>query len=610
MLASSDPLLCKDWVDFKLWDPSLYKEECPLSQTAKDLKTKALVLASKCRDRDTLQELSRSLEGLLNIMVRHFVWTFLLDIPLPMRDTFLYQLNVNDLPEHRDEDQVVLDTRRLFTGGVELQKFPLAGCSFSFVYSFADIEEMRRRLFSLIVGVLRKYPGLHYYQGYHDIASIILILSHTNPPDKDLEVWALEFLEWITVFHLRDFMLPNIDLTVNHLKIIAALLEETDPLLFQLTSVSSQSYQCTNGQYYDYKFIEPLLLILTLFSHNISNLTYLYQIWDFIFSYKSVSASLYIYTAALHHFKKDIMTNLSLEEGDLDAMYNIDPAEAHNALSASNLFANLTQKDVLQILSKARLLIEQHPLLDLSNRERTFDLWFGRFNKHSVLMTSSSLNDSKQAPQLLEPPEFDKLLQLQHQEQQAETAHSSELLVHHIEQSTMTDSFTSAEDEVISSQTNLLSSSLSSLSAASNSLNNTLVNKSSLFFKKIFSRSDDNVSGDDSTVAKRKKQRGILRHNIYKISVSVGFVGFLVHCLLRHSEVSIRNYPLGPLGLLNSIGSSVESLIPETLSTVRHGFREVAGGITSKFGEALNAGIDVTQLGIGTVRDSIYVLRR
>lgn len=608
MLTSFERGVSKEWVDFHQMDPLLYKEEGPLSETVIGLKSKAVAEAVEAGDWNKVREYCRTLDGLVSNTLRQAAWPALVGVSeVSLSLQTLDQLDTNDLAEHKDEDQVSLDIKRLFTVSSHLHSLPPAGGLFATVFLPEDIEELRRRLFGLVVRVLRKYPCLHYYQGFHDVASVVLMVFY-NPLTKLVdETLAFAVLERLAVLHLRDFMLPSIDLTINHLKVMAALLEEIDPQLFHLACVSSQSFQCTSGQYYDYKFIEPLLAILTIFSHDLSNMSLLLPLWDFVLSYNSVAANLYIYVAALQHFKDDIMTKLEINDDPDTALYYIDPSQTHAALSASNLFENITNEDLLQILRKAKKLIEAFPLLKLTNKSSTTDIWFGQFNTESVLVTSSALDGPTDMLHLFDSTELSRILERQHQQQQAEAAQASELLAHHIEQSALTDSITSTEDDIDSTRMGLLSSSLSSLGAVSNSLNHTLVNKSSVIFRKIFSHSSDSIENEENSVAKRNKRAG-LHYNIYKISVSVGFVGFLIHCLLRHSELSIRNYTFGPLGLINSISSSFESLIPEALTTVRHGIREVAGGITSKFSDVVDMSLDLTQIGLGTLRDSIHIL--
>ncbi|PIS57781.1 hypothetical protein CJI97_000831 [Candidozyma auris] len=240
-------------------DPSLYKEEGPLSETVIGLKSKAVAEAVEAGDWNKVREYCRTSDGLVSNTLRQAAWPALVGVSeVSLSLQTLDQLDTNDLAEHKDEDQVSLDIKRSFTVSSHLHSLPPAGGSFATVFSPEDIEELRRRLFGLVVRVLRKYPCLHYYQGFHDVASVVLMVFYNSSTKSVDETLAFAVLERLAVLHLRDFMLPSIDLTINHLKVMAALLEEIDPQLFHLACVSSQSFQCTSGQYYDYKFIEPL----------------------------------------------------------------------------------------------------------------------------------------------------------------------------------------------------------------------------------------------------------------------------------------------------------------------------------------------------------------
>ncbi|KDN37268.1 hypothetical protein K437DRAFT_41858 [Tilletiaria anomala UBC 951] len=74
---------------------------------------------------------------------------------------------------HPDEAQVTLDVRRSFTS---FQRGPLAKDS-------AIREGRRAQLQEVIVHTLRSHPQLHYFQGYHDIVSVLLLtLSPEHPP--------------------------------------------------------------------------------------------------------------------------------------------------------------------------------------------------------------------------------------------------------------------------------------------------------------------------------------------------------------------------------------------------------------------------------------------
>ncbi|GBB95077.1 hypothetical protein RclHR1_02470021 [Rhizophagus clarus] len=65
--------------------------------------------------------------------------------------------------EHKDERQVLLDVDR------------------SFVYypkgiSNAEKKQKQSELNDVIVGILRRHPNLAYYQGFHDICSVLLLV--------------------------------------------------------------------------------------------------------------------------------------------------------------------------------------------------------------------------------------------------------------------------------------------------------------------------------------------------------------------------------------------------------------------------------------------------
>jgi TBC1 domain family member 20 len=99
-------------------------------------------------------------------------------------------------------------------------------------------EQRRLQLQDLIVHSLRKYPSLHYFQGYHDIISVLLLtLSPQHPPASvdgqcDLETpgkrawWPSEeeerlvrrACERVTLHVIRDSLTKNLDPIMGQLK--------------------------------------------------------------------------------------------------------------------------------------------------------------------------------------------------------------------------------------------------------------------------------------------------------------------------------------------------------------------------------------------------------
>lgn len=74
-----------------------------------------------------------------------------------------------------------------------------------------DHQHLRPALHQLICACLEECPYLHYYQGFHDIAALMLLLL-----GRDRSLYALSAL---SRFWLRDYMLCNLDATVYYLEL-------------------------------------------------------------------------------------------------------------------------------------------------------------------------------------------------------------------------------------------------------------------------------------------------------------------------------------------------------------------------------------------------------
>ncbi|CAO1630148.1 unnamed protein product [Parajaminaea phylloscopi] len=143
-------------------------------------------------------------------------------------DAELYRLHANfsqHLPSHADERQVELDIKRSFVG------FPAADAA-----EICVRDRRRQQLQDLVVGTLRRHPTLHYYQGYHDVLSVLLlVLCPREPQDKD--VWrsesefvvALTAARRLSLFYLRDFMAEKIDPCLGWLKVVRNCVRRFNP---------------------------------------------------------------------------------------------------------------------------------------------------------------------------------------------------------------------------------------------------------------------------------------------------------------------------------------------------------------------------------------------
>lgn len=143
------------------------------------------------------------------------------------------------LATHPDERQVELDIQRSFVGCSEVS--PLKDP--------ATKQARRRQLQDLIVGTLRRYPKLHYYQGYHDVVSVLLLVLSPSQPrylpssesamaesSASLQVWSSEAdfqlvltaAVRLSLFYLRDFMAARIDPCLGWLKVLRNAVRHAD----------------------------------------------------------------------------------------------------------------------------------------------------------------------------------------------------------------------------------------------------------------------------------------------------------------------------------------------------------------------------------------------
>ncbi|ODV68188.1 hypothetical protein HYPBUDRAFT_138477 [Hyphopichia burtonii NRRL Y-1933] len=629
-----------DWVDMDIENlgKSFYNSEyLPLSNTIKSLKAKTLQEALLNQQEDILIEYLQSTEGLINNRIRSKVWPILLGLKQNQDDSvdldsnvaedyiasfLLEDLDFNDLPPHRDEDQIKLDIQRSFTILSHAQSFlqQSQAESYTTMYSNSDIEELRKKLMSLIIKVLRKYPSLHYYQGYHDIASIILLVCYDNGQQSQPKVneeLAFLLLEKLSVFHLRDFMITDINLSVDHLKLIPTLLECIDSKLFGLLMQASNIYIATDGLYYDYTFYQALSSILTFFSHDINNLHHLLVIWDFSLAQNSVLANIYIYVSFLLHYKEKIFEELNIShilasDEDCFDFSNVDADLLHTLISPASLFSDLTDADLIKILNKTKELIKDYPINELENTSRTFKLWFNDLNKHSVLLNTSDINTDRIAKNekydsLLKnathqefPEDLSALIKSQDEEMVLQTKYDASVQQRIFEQQeSLATSMSSVCDDDLNSSYPLLSSSLSSLSSASSSINTKIVTTSSLLFKKLFSvpshESDENKSHD---VTKRNRNLSLFS-NITKISFTIGLIGFLLHFLL------VRNHPrVLRLIPLNEITNELSSKSMNMAAGVGNNLGKLFNYIAT-YG-VVNRGLHMGQLGLGNIREGVY----
>lgn len=146
---------------------------------------------------------------------------------------------------------------------------------------------MRKQLEDVIVAVLRRNPDLSYYQGYHDIATILYLIF--GPTD------SIPVLEYVSLYFLRDFMTPTLDSSLEHLSMIPALLEASDAALAEVLAQANPFYA-----------ISP---IITVMSHNITSFNDICVILDYLFASRNMAIPIYLY-ASIVEYRKSILLPL------------------------------------------------------------------------------------------------------------------------------------------------------------------------------------------------------------------------------------------------------------------------------------------------------------
>ncbi|EJD51797.1 hypothetical protein AURDEDRAFT_181399 [Auricularia subglabra TFB-10046 SS5] len=229
--------------------------------------------ALDAQDWDELRRLSLEPRGFGDD--RASVWTYLLDPQqLPGASTGQHDARQSRPPStervpppehvpHDDERQILLDTNRSFV-----------------LYPVDDErkDELKRDLNEAIVSTFRRRPKLHYFQGYHDIVSVLFLTL----PSESLP----HAVEKMSLHRLRDSMGNGLEPMIGQLRIMKRLLRLADP------HFSAMVESTTPLPYY------ALSNLLTLFSHDVPTLPLIQHIFDYLLCRPPI-ASIYLTVAVI-----------------------------------------------------------------------------------------------------------------------------------------------------------------------------------------------------------------------------------------------------------------------------------------------------------------------
>lgn len=318
-------------------------------------------------------------DGLLDNSLRIRAWPLFIGQD-QNQDAFLKCREINRIsPDfHKDKDQVLKDVERSF---IYLNEDSLSSGK-------NNIDNLRIRLNKVILRVLNAIPGINYYQGYHDVASTVILIF-------DDDEAAFNFLYVLTLRYLRDHMMSSIQPTMIQLDIIPELLSHFDYEFYLIIKQIKPVYALSS--------------VISLFSHDITNLDDIKIIWDLLFAYDDPQLIIYIYTALLLYYKDDIFTYLNeMSDSSIDSIETeYDSSIIHVVLNnfiRTHLSVNSldSKLEVINVLKLASNLKKRVSLTKLKIYKHISKFSFLKCKSTSVTVLSLQIKEHKRYESKLE----------------------------------------------------------------------------------------------------------------------------------------------------------------------------------------------------------------
>ncbi|KAL9000430.1 MAG: hypothetical protein Q9169_000947 [Polycauliona sp. 2 TL-2023] len=200
-----------------------------------------------------LVHFATSTDGLVNDEVRRQAWPLLLGYIPSEKTESINSATWQHLPRHKDEDQVRLDVDRSFIYYPKNQSEP-------------QLDRRKGELSAVITQVLRTQPILSYFQGFHDIAQVFLLVLGVDD--------AAAAVSQLSLLRIRDFMLPSLEPSLAHLHLLPSILEAECPELRQHLSQTQPFF--------------ALAATLTLYAHDIQEYSDIARLFDFFLAHGAV----------------------------------------------------------------------------------------------------------------------------------------------------------------------------------------------------------------------------------------------------------------------------------------------------------------------------------
>lgn len=149
----------------------------------------------------------------------------------------------------------------------------------------------------MIVDTLRRHPALCYFQGYHDIAQVLLLVLGREQ--------ASPALARLSLLRIRDYMLPSISAAVAHLQLLPPILRLADPRLEAHLSHTRPFF--------------ALAATLTLYAHDIQAYRDIARLFDFLLAREAVM-TLYLFAVIVRARKAEL---LEFEPDEPDLLHSV-----------------------------------------------------------------------------------------------------------------------------------------------------------------------------------------------------------------------------------------------------------------------------------------------
>jgi hypothetical protein len=135
-----------------------------------------------------------------------------------------------------------------------------------------ELDWRKEELSNVITETLRRQPYLCYFQGYHDICQVLLLVLGPRA--------CVPAVLRLSVLRIRDFMLPSLAPALSHLHLLPSILHAADPSLCRHLSSTQPFF--------------ALAATLTLYAHDIQEYGDIARLFDVLLA-REASYSIYLF---------------------------------------------------------------------------------------------------------------------------------------------------------------------------------------------------------------------------------------------------------------------------------------------------------------------------